>query len=45
MVMEAHKADWREHPSLEDIVSVDTWARGAVDAVLPNVDKLLVASV
>jgi hypothetical protein len=45
MVMEAHKADWREQPTLEDIVSVDTWARGAVDAVVPKADKLVVASV
>jgi hypothetical protein len=45
MVMEAHKSDWREHPSLEDIVSVDAWARGAVDAALPKVEKPLVTAV
>jgi len=40
MVMEKHKQDWREHPSLEDIVQVDRWARDAVDSVLPRCNDL-----
>ncbi|EWM24174.1 hypothetical protein Naga_101672g1 [Nannochloropsis gaditana] len=29
--MESHKKDWKEAPSLEDIVAVDAWARVRVD--------------
>lgn len=40
MVMEEHKKDLMMNPSLEDIVNVDTWARGAVDRVLPQVNAV-----
>jgi 1-deoxy-D-xylulose-5-phosphate reductoisomerase len=42
MVMESHKKDFMANPSLEDIVQVDTWARGAVDSVLNKVNSLYV---
>ncbi|KAM3570242.1 hypothetical protein VYU27_007680, partial [Nannochloropsis oceanica] len=29
--MESHKKDWKEMPSLEDIIAVDAWARVRVD--------------
>ena len=38
MVMEMHKNDWKEHPTLEDIVQVDQWARDAIDSILPKVN-------
>ena len=38
MVMEMHKKDLNMDPSLEDIVSVDLWARDAVDSVLSKVN-------
>jgi len=40
LVMEAHKKDFSANPSLEDIVQVDTWARGAVDAALSKVNSI-----
>jgi len=40
MVMEMHKKDLMANPSLEDIVNVDTWARGAVDSVLGKVNSV-----
>ena len=39
MVMEKHKADFMENPTLEDIVNVDVWARDAVDSILPVVNS------
>jgi hypothetical protein len=42
MVMEEHKRDWRQHPSLDDIVSVDAWARRAVDAALSKGNAVVV---
>ena len=33
------QGDLMQNPSLEDIVAVDTWARDAVDAVLPKVSE------
>jgi 1-deoxy-D-xylulose-5-phosphate reductoisomerase len=29
-VCERHGADWRAHPSLDDVLAVDAWARQAV---------------
>jgi len=29
--MESHKRDWKETPSLDDIIAVDAWARIRVD--------------
>jgi 1-deoxy-D-xylulose-5-phosphate reductoisomerase len=40
MAMEKHKSAFKANPTLEDIVHVDTWAREAVDSVLPEVNKL-----
>lgn len=37
-VMELHKSDWKANPSLDDIVKVDAWARGAVDGALPKIN-------
>lgn len=34
MVMEKHKTDFRPHPTLDDIIQVDAWAREQVDACL-----------
>lgn len=39
MVMEMHKNEFKAEPSLEDIVHVDTWARDAIDSVLPKVNS------
>ena len=39
--MEMHKSDFKENPSLEDIIAVDEWSRTAVDQVLPNVEANL----
>lgn len=38
-VMERHKNDWVEFPRLEDIVSLDAWARRAADETLEPVIK------
>uniref|UniRef100_A0A7S2XTI3 1-deoxy-D-xylulose 5-phosphate reductoisomerase, apicoplastic n=1 Tax=Fibrocapsa japonica TaxID=94617 RepID=A0A7S2XTI3_9STRA len=35
--MEAHKADFKENPTLEDIVAVDSWARDQVDVAAKNI--------
>ena len=45
MVMELHKKDLMQQPSLEDIVQVDTWARGAVDSVLSKVNSIYTINV
>ena len=45
MVMEMHKKDLMANPSLEDIVNVDTWARGAVDSVLFKVNSVYTINV
>jgi hypothetical protein len=39
MVMEMHKADFKQEPTLEDIVAVDIWSRDAVDKVLSKVNS------
>ena len=38
--MDMHKNDWKENPTLEDIVNVDLWARDAIDKVLPKVNSM-----
>lgn len=40
MVMELHKRDWKEVPSLDDIIQVDAWAREAIDGVLSKVNNI-----
>lgn len=40
-VMEMHKNDFKENPSLDDIIAVDAWSRTAVDSVLPDIEKQL----
>lgn len=40
MVMEMHKNEWKQNPSLEDIVHVDKWARDAIDSVLDKCNSL-----
>merc|ERR1712070_618407 len=40
-VMEMHKSDFKENPSLDDIIAVDAWSRTAVDSVLPDIEKQL----
>ena len=39
-VMEEHKKDFKENPSLDDIIAVDEWSRRAVDKVLPTVNGM-----
>jgi 1-deoxy-D-xylulose-5-phosphate reductoisomerase len=45
MVMEKHKNDFMQHPSLEDIIAVDEWSRNAIDSVLKDVNKMYVINV
>jgi 1-deoxy-D-xylulose-5-phosphate reductoisomerase len=41
-VMEEHKKDFMENPSLEDIIRVDEWSRKSVDKLLPSVNAIFV---
>lgn len=38
--MEKHKEDFKLDPTLEDIITVDTWARDQVDAYLSKVNAI-----
>lgn len=42
-VMEKHKGELLAQPTLEEIIAVDTWARNAVDEVLPKVNGVVVS--
>ena len=39
MVMDMHKNDFMQNPSLEQIVQVDEWSRNAIDSVLAKVNS------
>lgn len=39
LVMEQHKSEWKSNPSLDEIVAIDTWARTAVDNILPKINS------
>ena len=38
--MERHKENFKPDPTLEDIISVDTWARDQVDSFLSKVNAI-----
>ena len=40
MVMEKHKSDFKQNPTLEDIIAVDEWSREVVDSLLPKVNAI-----
>ena len=45
MVMEKHKGDFKQNPSLDDIIAVDQWARDAVDSFLPQINAIYAINV
>ena len=43
--MEMHKKDFKENPSLDDIIAVDVWSRDAVDSLLSKVNAIYTINV
>lgn len=45
LVMDKHKDDFKQNPTLEDIIVVDKWARDQVDAMLSKVNAIYAINV